>query len=145
MSKQIPQHGPAKTVLIVEDSDDGLFMLRTLLQLKGYRVTEARDGLDAIEMAINDRPDLILTDLQLPRLDGISVTRHLRHHPRTHDIPIVIASGYPPARHRAGAIAAGCDEYLFKPFDFDLLDEILDRYLSGLVATSLPTAQAAGS
>ena len=145
MIQQIPKGHPAKTVLIVEDSDDGLFMLRTLLQLKGYRVTEARDGLDAIEMAINDPPDLILTDLQLPRLDGISVTRHLRHHPRTHDIPIVIASGYPPARHRAGAIAAGCDEYLFKPFDFDLLDEILDRYLFRLVGTASSATQAAGS
>lgn len=144
MVQQIPQGRPAKTVLIVEDSDDGLFMLRTLLQLKGYRVTEARDGLDAIEIAINDRPDLILTDLQLPRLDGISVTRHLRHHPRTHDVPIVIVSGYPPAKHRAVAIAAGCDEYLFKPFDFDLLDEILNKYLSR-VATPPGAAQAAGS
>lgn len=136
MVQQIPQGRPAKTVLIVEDSDDGLFMLRTLLQLKGHRVSEARDGLDAIEIAINDRPDLILTDLQLPRLDGISVTRHLRHHPRTHDIPIVIVSGYPPTTHRAGAIAAGCDEYLFKPLDFDQLDEVLDRYLFGAAATS---------
>ncbi|HEY3024577.1 MAG TPA: response regulator [Pyrinomonadaceae bacterium] len=144
MIQQIPQDRPAKTVLIVEDNDDGLFMLRTLLQLKGYRVTEARDGLDAIEIAINDRPDLILTDLQLPRLDGISITRHLRHHPRTHNIPIVIASGYPPAGHRAVAIAAGCDEYLFKPFDFDLLDRILDRYLF-TVTTTPGATQAAGS
>ncbi|MEP6911241.1 MAG: response regulator [bacterium] len=140
MSQQISQAGPPKTVLIVEDSDDGRFMLRTLLQLKGYRVTEARDGLDAIEMAINDRPDLILTDLQLPGLDGISVTRHLRHHPRTHDVPIVIVSGYPPARHRAGAIAAGCDEYLFKPVDFDLLDKILDRYLFSVATPSAAAA-----
>jgi CheY-like chemotaxis protein len=144
MIQQIRQSRPAKTVLIVEDSDDGLFMLRTLLQLKGYRVTEARDGLDAIEIAINDRPDLILTDLQLPRLDGISVTRHLRHHPRTHDVPIVIVSGYPPARHRAGAIAAGCDDYLTKPYDFDLLDKVLDRYLF-TVTTTPGATQAVGS
>jgi DNA-binding response OmpR family regulator len=58
------------TVLIVEDNEDGRFMMRTFLQLKGYRVREARDGMEAIAAAASERPDLILMDLQLPRLDG---------------------------------------------------------------------------
>jgi len=117
------------TVLIVEDNEDGRFMLRTFLQLKGYRVIEARDGLEAIAAATTERPNLILMDLQLPGLDGISVARHLRLNPLSRYVPIVIVSGWDPKRHRPEALAAGCDEYLFKPVDFSLLDQILARYL----------------
>jgi two-component system cell cycle response regulator DivK len=117
------------TVLIVEDNEDGRFMMRTFLQLKGYRVMEARDGMEAIVAASTDMPDLILMDLQLPRLDGIAVTRELRMQPQFRDIPIVIVSGWDPKRYRAQALTAGCDEYLLKPVDFALLDQILTRYL----------------
>jgi two-component system, cell cycle response regulator DivK len=117
------------TVLIVEDNEDGRFMMRTFLQLKGYRVREARDGMEAIVAAASERPDLILMDLQLPRLDGIAVTRELRMQPLSRDIPIVIVSGWDPKRYRTQALTAGCDEYLLKPVDFSLLDEILTRYL----------------
>ena len=117
------------TVLIVEDNEDSRFMLRTFLQLKGYRVMEARDGMEAITAATEERPDLILMDLQLPGLDGISVTRHLRLNPLSRYVPIVIVSGWEPKRHRPQALAAGCDEYLLKPIDFSLLEEILNRYL----------------
>jgi CheY-like chemotaxis protein len=126
------------SVLIVEDNDDGRFMLRTFLQLKGYRVIEARDGLEAIAAATGERPDLILMDLQLPGLDGISVARELRLDPVSRYVPIVIVSGWDPKRHRPEALAAGCDEYLFKPVDFSLLDRILDRYLP-VVRTTSPT------
>ena len=86
MAQQIPQTGPVKTVLIVEDSDDGLFMLRTLLQLKGYRVTEARDGLDAIEMAVKaltdgtQPPARTLIELKsYPTLERLQVVGALKH------------------------------------------------------------------
>lgn len=124
-----------QTVLIVEDNDDGRFMLRTFLQLKGYRVIEARDGLEAIAAATGERPDLILMDLQLPGLDGISVARELRMNPQSSYVPIVIVSGWDPKRHRPEALAAGCDEYLFKPVDFSLLDQVLDRYLPAVRTT----------
>ena len=118
------------TILIVEDNEDGRFMMRTFLELKGYRVREARDGMEAIVAAASEKPDLILMDLQLPRLDGIAVTRELRMQPLSRDIPIVIVSGWDPKRYRAQALTAGCDEYLLKPVDFSLLDEILARHLS---------------
>jgi CheY-like chemotaxis protein len=117
------------TILIVEDNEDGRFMMRTFLQLKGYRVREARDGMEAIAAAAGERPDLILMDLQLPRMDGIAVTRELRMRPLSREIPIVIVSGWDPKRYRAEALTAGCDEYLLKPVDFSLLDAILTRYL----------------
>jgi two-component system cell cycle response regulator DivK len=123
----LPQNPHA--VLIVEDNEDGRFMMRTFLQLKGYRVMEARDGMEAIVAATTDRPDLILMDLQLPRLDGIAVTRELRMQPQSRDIPIVIVSGWDPKRYREQALTAGCDEYLLKPVDFSLLDQTLTRYL----------------
>jgi CheY-like chemotaxis protein len=138
MTLQPPKVGSSlntHSVLIVEDNEDGRFMLRTFLQLKGYRVMEARDGMEAIASATSERPDLILMDIQLPRLDGISVTRQLRLDPMSRYVPIVIVSGWDPKRHRPQALAAGCDEYLFKPVDFSLLDEILDRYLPKVPVT----------
>ena len=117
------------TILVVDDDEDGRFMLRTFLELKGYRILEARDGIEAISAATS-RPDLILMDIRLPRLDGISVTRQLRAQPDSQYVPIVIVSGGEPTRHRPLATAAGCNEYLFKPINFAALDEILVRYLA---------------
>lgn len=125
----------APSVLVVEDNEDGRFMLRTFLELKGCRVIEARDGKEAIAAATGEKPDLILMDLQLPLMDGISVTRHLRLQPRSQYVPIVIVSGWDPKRHRPTALAAGCDEYLLKPVNFSFLDEILERYLSKVPLT----------
>ena len=118
------------TILVVDDDADGRFMLRTFLELKGYRIIEAHDGIEAIAAANNGQPDLILMDIRLPRLDGISVTRHLRAQPGAKYVPIVIVSGWDPAGHRSTAVAAGCDEYLFKPINLSSLDGILDRYLA---------------
>ena len=117
-------------ILVVDDDEDGRFMLRTFLELKGYRIIEARDGIEAIAAATSKRPDLILMDIRLPRLDGMSVARHLRAQPDSQSVPIVIVSGCDPARHRPMAVAAGCDEYLFKPINLASLDKILERYLA---------------
>ncbi len=122
------------TVLVVDDDEDSRFMLRTFLELRGYRVMEARDGPEAIATANSEKPDLILMDLRLPWLDGISVTRHLRVQAWSHYVPIVIVSGWDPNRHRPLALAAGCDEYLFKPLNLSSLDEILDKYLAKVPA-----------
>ena len=82
-------------------------------------------ALEAVEVAIARRPDLILIDLQLPKLDGLGVTRNLRRHPKFRKTPIIIVSGHDPAKHRQPAIEAGCTDYLLKPIDFDRLDAIL--------------------
>src|SRR5688572_7952297 len=100
------------TILVVDDDQDSRFMLRTFLELRGYRVTEARDGVEAIATAASAKPHLILMDLRLPRLDGLAVTRHLRVQAKLQYVPIVIVSGWDPNRHRPLALAAGCDEYL---------------------------------
>lgn len=114
-----------RTILIVDDSHDGVEMMTTLLGLKGYEVLSAENGLDAIEVARASFPDMILIDLELPKLDGLNVTRNLRLHPRLRKTPIIIVSGHDPAKHRQAALDAGCSDYLLKPIDFDRLDTIL--------------------
>jgi DNA-binding response OmpR family regulator len=112
-------------ILIAEDSADGREMLTILLALKGYDVVSAENGIEAVEVALANRPDLILIDLELPKLNGIDVTRNLRRHANLKDIPIIIVTGHDPVRHRQTALEAGCTDYLLKPIDFDRLDTIL--------------------
>lgn len=116
------------TVLVVEDNDEASFLLRTVLTRKGYRVIEAWDGKQAIEIAETEELDLILLDLQLPRLNGLGVIHRLRQNPKLETVPIVIVTGQDPEKYRTSAIAEGCDDFLIKPIDFDRLDALLDYY-----------------
>lgn len=117
------------TILVAEDDADIRLMLRILLEMKGYRVVEAVDGQEAIDVAQQTRPDIILMDLQLPRLNGFAVTRFVRQHNELREVPIIIVSGHDPAKHRSLALAAGCNEYLLKPIDFGQLERLLQRLL----------------
>jgi two-component system, cell cycle response regulator DivK len=120
------QRGP--NVLVVEDNDETSFLLRTVLTRKGYRVIEAWDGKQAIEVAEGEEFDLILLDLQLPRLNGLGVIHRLRQNAKLDSVPIVIITGQDPEKYRNSAIAEGCDDFLSKPIDFDRLDALLDYY-----------------
>ena len=117
-------------ILIAEDSLDGREMMRTLLRLKGYDVVVAEDGVQAIDMALRNAPDLIFVDLELPRLDGINVIRNIRRVTKLSGVPIIIVSGHDPSRYEAAALTAGCTDYLMKPIDFDRLDAILELNVS---------------
>jgi CheY-like chemotaxis protein len=121
--KRRPGAAQPLTVLVVEDSADVRMMMRILLEMEGYRVIEAEDGLRAVELAIAERPVLIMMDLHLPLLDGISAARRIREH--LHDVRVVVLSGYETPEHRTAALAAGCTDYLVKPLDFKHLDRIL--------------------
>lgn len=125
------------TIMVVEDDADSRFMMRTLLEMKGYRVLEAESGEAAIAAAETEQPGLILMDLQLPRLNGFAVTRHIRLHALLRETPIIILSGHDPIEHRKLALAAGCNEFLHKPVDFGLLEETLGR----LLPISLPSGE----
>jgi two-component system cell cycle response regulator DivK len=100
-------------------------MLQVLLESKGYEVISAGDGHLAVEAALRQLPDLILVDLQLPGLDGLSIAKELRLHPEFERVAIIIISGCDPWRYRDEALTAGCDDYLLKPINFERLDEIL--------------------
>ena len=113
------------TILVAEDSADSREMLQILLQIKGYAVALAGDGFEAVDVAVHEVPDLMLMDLDLPGLDGLSVAKELRLHRELASMPIIMISGYEPMRYRQAALNAGCDDYLTKPIDFERLDKIL--------------------
>ena len=118
-------------VLVVEDYDDTRLMLKQVLEAKSYRVLEAVNGQEAVEIAEREHPDLILMDLDLPIVDGIAATQRIRRQAELRDVPIVAITAYPISYTRVKAFAKGCTEYLAKPIDFDQLENILSRYLSG--------------
>jgi len=122
-----------RTILVAEDSADAGEMLQVLLELKGYAVVLAADGHRAVEVAVQEVPDLILIDLQLPGLNGLSVTKELRRRPELRAVPIILISGHDPAKYRTEALSAGCDDYLLKPIDFDRLDQILHERIPAAV------------
>jgi chemosensory pili system protein ChpA (sensor histidine kinase/response regulator) len=121
-------HQGPPVIMIVEDDADSRLMMKTLLEMKGYSVVEAWDGQVAIEVAERERPQLVIMDLQLPRMHGFAVARYMRQHADLCLTPIVIMSGHDPLYHRPLALAAGCNEYLNKPLDFDLLELTLSRW-----------------
>ena len=118
-----------KLFLVVEDFEDSRFMMRRLLEMAGYSVLEASDGEQAVKMAVESRPVLILMDLSLPKLDGLSATRQIRQKKGLKTIPIVAVSAHDSPESRTEALAAGCDEYITKPIDFDHLNALLRRFV----------------
>lgn len=117
------------TVMVVEDFEDNRFMMRRLLEMSGYRVLEAVNGEEAVELAHRERPQLILMDLSLPQLDGLAATRRIRQYPDMKNVPIVAVSAHDTADFHADALAAGCNDYVTKPIDFDQLEALLSRLL----------------
>ena len=105
------------TILIAEDNLDLRSMLKQFLELHGYRILEAVDGQEAIEVAITERPDLTLMDLGLPGKDGLSAVAEIREHISTAEMPILIISAYDRLEYRTDAISAGCSGYITKPID----------------------------
>ena len=118
-----------KLFLVVEDFEDSRFMMRRLLEMAGYRVVEASDGEQAVKMASEWHPALILMDLSLPKLDGLAATRQIRKQKTLRKIPIIAVSAHDSPQTRAEALAAGCDEYLTKPIDFEVLTGGLEDYV----------------
>jgi CheY-like chemotaxis protein len=116
------------TILVAEDSADSREMMQVLLEIKGYQVVSAENGIRALELAIRNQPDVLLLDLELPKLDGLDVARNLRLHAKFKRVPIIIVSGHDPSRYRQAALDAGCDDYLLKPISFERLNELLDRF-----------------
>jgi two-component system cell cycle response regulator DivK len=118
-------------VLIVEDHEDTRFMLRTILELRGgISVVEAVNGEVAATLAESLRPDLILMDGTLPFVDGFEATRRIRELASGCDVPIVFLSGHAQPASEARAFAAGCTDYLVKPFAIGDLERVLERHLS---------------
>jgi CheY-like chemotaxis protein len=119
-----------RLVLLVEDDQSGREMYATALELSGLRVVQAHNGLQAFEKAVALRPDVIVTDLCIPGIDGLELARRLRSDERTHHIPIIGVTGYATfVSEPERATRAGCDCLLFKPCLPDLLQAEITRRL----------------
>jgi two-component system, cell cycle response regulator DivK len=105
-----------KRILVVEDQEDNLQILRDLLTSAGFDVIEARDGEAGVRAAVAERPDLILMDIQLPLLDGHEATRRIKADPALRAIPIIVVTSYALSGDEIEAREAGCDAYVPKPY-----------------------------
>ena len=126
----IDRHSSSPTVLLVEDSADTRLVIKMFLESNGYCVVEAADGREAVEAARQSRPDLVLMDLNLPRLDGLAATEQIRACRETcRQTPVIAVTAYDVYGMRQAALDAGCCEYLTKPLDFDLMAKTISRML----------------
>lgn len=117
-------------ILIIEDEPLNVDLLVQLLE-DDYQLVVAADGPEGLARAAGEKPDLVLLDISLPRMDGYEVTRRLKADPALHQTVVVGLSAHAMDGDRQKALDAGCDAYLTKPLDEDLLFDVLARYLGG--------------
>jgi len=118
-------------ILLVEDNEMNRDVLSRLLKRRGYELIFAEDGEEALEVVLTQRPDLILMDISLPRMDGHEATRRLRSQPDFRDLPIIALTAHAMASDREKALEAGCTDYETKPVDFPRLLEKIELHLRG--------------
>lgn len=122
---------PGLKILVVEDYEDTLLLMRIMLEQRGHRVVEATDGEESVEVARHERPDIILMDLSLPKMDGLTAARAIRADPQMRDVVIVALTAHAGPQLRANALAAGMNAFVTKPIDFNRLDELLVSLVGG--------------
>ena len=126
---------------MVDDSITVRRVTQRLLERNGMRVLTARDGMDAVALLAEYVPDVILLDIEMPRMDGYEVAAHVRNDARLRDVPIIMITSRVGEKHRARAIELGVDDYLGKPYqDSQLIDAI-----TALVAQRRNTQRASGA
>ena len=116
-------------ILIVEDNAQNMRLIEMTLRAGGYTILKATDGIEALDIATRLRPDLIIMDIQLPRMDGVEVTARLRQMPEFQTIPIIAVTAYAMKGDEEKFAKAGCDAYLAKPIN--------TRELPGMIAEML--------
>jgi CheY-like chemotaxis protein len=121
---------PKFLILVVDDSTDNVAMISLFLQQQGYRVLTAGNGEDAITVATQMMPNLILMDINLPTLDGLGATRRIRENDALRDIPIVAITAFGTEGFQRAAYDVGVSGYLTKPLDLDRMNQLIARLLS---------------
>src|SRR6185436_4067233 len=111
----------APLVLVVDDSLTVRRVTQRLLLREGYRVVLARDGLDALEQLADERPAVMLSDIEMPRMDGFDLVRNVRNDARLQDLPVIMITSRIAQKHREHAQELGVDHYLGKPYDEEAL------------------------
>lgn len=122
--------GPQFLILVVEDQVDNLAMISLALQQQGYQVVTAGNGEDAISVATQTNPNLILMDINLPALDGLGATRRIRENEALRDVPVIAVTAFSTEGFQRAAYDAGISGYLTKPIDLDRMNQLIARLLS---------------
>jgi len=118
-----------KRILVVEDNETNIYLISFILRKNGYEVTEARTGEEGVKLAIKDKPDLIIMDIQLPGIDGLEATRKIRESKVDGEIPIIALTSYAITGDRERALKAGCTGYIEKPINPDTFISEIKKYL----------------
>jgi two-component system cell cycle response regulator DivK len=118
------------TILCIEDSPDNRLLARRVLEAEGYRFVEARDAGTALELIAKETPDLILMDINMPDIDGYTLTARLRAMPHMKYVPILAMTANVMKGDRERSLAAGCDGYIQKPIDVDKLPNQVSQFLA---------------
>ncbi len=122
---------PAKaTILYVEDNSDNRKLVRRVLEVEGYAVVEAQDGHEAMERLESQSIDLALMDINMPEMDGYTLTSRIKAMPRFARLPIVAVTANVMRGDRERSLEAGCDGYIQKPIDIDTLSQQIERFLT---------------
>ena len=120
-----------KSILVVDDDPEIVTMLSTRLGKRGYKVSTASDGTKALEMARQDKPDVVLLDVMMPGKSGWEVARALKQDPETQSVKIVMVSAIGEKTNEITAPIYGADAHVDKPFEFDHLEKVIVRLLGG--------------
>jgi CheY-like chemotaxis protein len=128
--RAIDPNGHRPTILLIEDTQEVVMMLVDYLEMAGYKIVTAQDGVDGLEQAKLARPDLILMDIQMPRMDGFETTQKLRNDPQFRNIPIIALTALAMPNDRQRCLDAGMDEYISKPVNLKTLTKTIHKLLS---------------
>ena len=118
-----------KKILVVEDNQINMYLCCRILRSSGYEVIEARNGEEGVELAIKERPDLIIMDIQLPGIDGLETTKRIRESKADSKVPIIALTSYAMAGDRKRALKAGCTGYIEKPINPETFIAEIEKYL----------------
>jgi len=120
---------PDKNVMVVEDNEKNRKLMRVVLKAKGYNVIEAETGEEALNILRNQKPDIILMDIQLPGIDGITLIKQIKATTTLKDIPIIAVTAYAMKGDEEKIMEAGCDAYVSKPINTQELPLIVEKYI----------------
>ena len=118
-----------KNVMVVEDNEKNRKLMRVVLKAKGYNIIEAATGEEALNLLKNQKPDIILMDIQLPGIDGLTVIRQIKASVITKDIPIIAVTAYAMKGDEQKILDTGCNAYISKPINTQELPLIVEKYI----------------
>ncbi len=118
-----------KRILVIEDNENNMYLIRFILEKNGYEVIEARKGLTGVKLAIKEKPELVIMDIQLPDIDGLEATKRIRSIESEGHIKIVAVTSYAMTGDKEKALSAGCDGYIEKPINPDTFINEVEQIL----------------